>query len=294
MITQIKQVSTGQGKVKNKHLYPLNFKENSLPLFIVPGAGGKTDMFRSLCNVLKRACTIYGLDMMGTQKKEVPLGSITEIAEQNIRWVREVQPVGPYRFMGHSFGAYVMYEMVRQLEAENETIDFITVLDQDIKFLDGITDKSDRIEFLLGLAKDYYESFRILAPPYPDWSAELRARLQDREMKDMMPCITSFIMQQRPQKHSRIEYCSRLINIRHYNASIAYYPSGRIKANVIILKGTANPWNTPDETLGWSGYASNINVVEMPGNHHNIVKTDNAINVAKYLFNRLDGQKLTI
>jgi thioesterase domain-containing protein len=275
-------------KPKSKHLYPLTFRENSLPLFIIPGAGGKTDMFGSLCRVLKRACTIYGLDMMGTQRGETPLDNIPEIAAQNIRWIREVQPEGPYRFLGHSFGAYVMYEMVQQLEAAGDVVDFIAVLDQDIKWLEGFPEEDDRIGFLMRLSRDYYQSFRILAPPYPDWSQELRSRLETRSMKEMIPCIAAFAGQQFPHRQHRIEYVSRLINIRHYNASITYHLSGTIKTNVIILKGTAIPWDSVDETLGWSGYAGNVKVYDIPGNHHNIVKGDNIILLARCLFQYLD------
>lgn len=275
-------------RAKSKHLYPLAFRENSLPLFIVPGAGGKTDMFGSLCRALKRACTIYGLDMMGSQRNETPLDNIPEIAAQNIRWVREVQPAGPYRFLGHSFGAYVMYEMVRQLEAAGDTVDFVAVLDQDIKFLEGFPEDGDKIDFLMGLSRDYYQSFRILAPPYPDWSQELRSRLETCSMKEMIPCIAAFMSRQLPHRQHRIEYVSRLINIRHYNACVAYHPSGTIKTNVIILKGTAIPWNDVDETLGWSAYASNVKVFDIPGNHHNIVKGDNIILLARCLFKYLD------
>lgn len=95
------------GKARNNHLYLLNYEENTLPLFIIPGIGGKTDRFRMFGKILRHVCTVYGLEMLGTQRDETPLTSLEEIASLNIEWIRQVQPCGPYSFVAQSFGGYI-------------------------------------------------------------------------------------------------------------------------------------------------------------------------------------------
>jgi thioesterase domain-containing protein len=46
-----------------------------------------------------------------------------------VRAMRRVQPHGPYRVVGHSFGGVVAYEIAHQLLAEQETMEFIGLID---------------------------------------------------------------------------------------------------------------------------------------------------------------------
>jgi thioesterase domain-containing protein len=43
--------------------------------------------------------------------------------------VREVQPEGPYRIGGYSFGVYVAYEMARQLERDGQDVARLVLMD---------------------------------------------------------------------------------------------------------------------------------------------------------------------
>ncbi|MDD1594854.1 hypothetical protein C7U85_39355, partial [Bradyrhizobium sp. WBAH42] len=43
--------------------------------------------------------------------------------------VRGVQPHGPYRLVGWSFGGLVVYEMARQFQALGEQVEFLALLD---------------------------------------------------------------------------------------------------------------------------------------------------------------------
>lgn len=46
-----------------------------------------------------------------------------------IQHMREVQPSGPYRLLGYSFGCAVTFEMALQLQAAEEPIDSVILLD---------------------------------------------------------------------------------------------------------------------------------------------------------------------
>ena len=52
------------------------------------------------------------------------------MAASYLREIKTVQPEGPYRLGGHCSGAWVAFEMARQLEAAGEQIDTLVLVDQ--------------------------------------------------------------------------------------------------------------------------------------------------------------------
>ena len=52
------------------------------------------------------------------------------MASHYIAEMKGIQPEGPYRVAGYSFGGVVAYEMARQLEAGGETVAFLGLLDR--------------------------------------------------------------------------------------------------------------------------------------------------------------------
>lgn len=55
--------------------------------------------------------------------------SVAELAAVHLAAIRQVQPNGPYRLAGYSFGALVALEMARRLTAEGQSIEFLFLLD---------------------------------------------------------------------------------------------------------------------------------------------------------------------
>ena len=52
-----------------------------------------------------------------------------EMAERYIREIRRVQPEGPYRIGGYSFGGLVAYEMAQQLQAQEQEVALLALFD---------------------------------------------------------------------------------------------------------------------------------------------------------------------
>jgi amino acid adenylation domain-containing protein len=103
-------------------LAPLRGTGTRPPLFCIPGSGGHVFMYRELTDRLGPEQPVYGLNLPGTDGREAVECRVERIAARFIDEVRKVQPVGPYRLAGYSFGGLVAYEMARQLkEAGRET-----------------------------------------------------------------------------------------------------------------------------------------------------------------------------
>ncbi|NXO39594.1 FAS synthase, partial [Locustella ochotensis] len=82
------------------------------PLFLVHPIEGSIAVFYTLASRLHIPC--YGLQCT----KAAPLDSIQSLATYYIDCMKQIQPEGPYRIAGYSFGACVAFEMCSQLQAQ--------------------------------------------------------------------------------------------------------------------------------------------------------------------------------
>ncbi|XP_071429466.1 fatty acid synthase [Pithys albifrons albifrons] len=82
------------------------------PLFLVHPIEGSVAVFSTLASRLHMPC--YGLQCT----KAAPLDSIQSLAAYYIGCMKQIQPEGPYRIAGYSFGACVAFEMCSQLQAQ--------------------------------------------------------------------------------------------------------------------------------------------------------------------------------
>ena len=110
-------------------LVPMQTKGDKTPIFAVPGAGGNVLSFQALCHALGDGQPFYGLQAVGLDGKTSPLDSVEKTAEENISALKSVQPTGPYRLIGHSYGGVVAFEMARILLQQNEKIASLIMLD---------------------------------------------------------------------------------------------------------------------------------------------------------------------
>ncbi len=99
------------------------------PFFCVHGVGGNVVGFRDLARHLGPDQPFYALQPQGLDGKRACLTSIPEMAERYIQEIRRVQPEGPYRIGGYSFGGLVAYEMAQQLEAQGEEVALLALFD---------------------------------------------------------------------------------------------------------------------------------------------------------------------
>jgi hypothetical protein len=72
---------------------------------------------------------VYGLPAQGTDGQKRPHTTVEAMAAHAIRLMREVQPAGPYSLVGYCSGAWVAFEMARQLEAEGDKVDRLVLID---------------------------------------------------------------------------------------------------------------------------------------------------------------------
>ncbi|MEQ1514796.1 MAG: amino acid adenylation domain-containing protein, partial [Lysobacteraceae bacterium] len=100
-----------------------------LPIFAVPGAGGNVLSFRALSEALGPDQPFFGLQAVGLDGRTPPLETVEATATANVAAIRTIQPQGPYRLIGHSYGGVVAYEMARLLMEQGEDVADLVLLD---------------------------------------------------------------------------------------------------------------------------------------------------------------------
>jgi aspartate racemase len=99
------------------------------PFFCVHGVGGNVVGFRDLARHMGPDQPFYALQPQGLDGKRPCMTSVAEMAESYLREIRRVQPEGPYRIGGYSFGGLVAYEMAQQLRAHEQDVSLLALFD---------------------------------------------------------------------------------------------------------------------------------------------------------------------
>ncbi|AZQ32223.1 non-ribosomal peptide synthetase [Streptomyces cyaneochromogenes] len=128
-------------------LLPLRGRGGATPLFFLHPGGGFSWCYSGLVRQLPADVPVYGIQARGLDGPEgsgaLP-GSLEDMAEDYLAVIRSVQPSGPYRLAGWSFGGLTAQALAVRLRAEGEEVAMLAILDS---YPPGEhTDTSDPVE----------------------------------------------------------------------------------------------------------------------------------------------------
>jgi thioesterase domain-containing protein len=104
-------------------------KPGQIPFFCVHAIGGAVFSYIELAQSLGPDQPFYALQARGLDGRSQPFDDLEEMAAEYVRAIRTVQPEGPYRLGGWSFGGAVAFEMARQLRAAGDRVELLALLD---------------------------------------------------------------------------------------------------------------------------------------------------------------------
>lgn len=110
-------------------LLPLQADGDRPPLFCVHPGMGMSWCYSGLVRHLADDQPLYGLQTRALTTPGALPGSVSEIAEEYLERIRGVQPHGPYRLLGWSFGGLVVHEMAVRLQETGEEVSFLGLMD---------------------------------------------------------------------------------------------------------------------------------------------------------------------
>ncbi|MTD22269.1 amino acid adenylation domain-containing protein, partial [Pseudomonas sp. CCM 7891] len=108
-------------------LVPVRVEGSQPPLFLIHEFSGMDVYFPALGQHLPGDFPIYGLPGMPLGQPQ--LQTMEGLATRLVSVIRSVQPHGPYRLAGWSFGGVLAYEVALQLQGQDEPVAFLGLID---------------------------------------------------------------------------------------------------------------------------------------------------------------------
>lgn len=108
---------------------PLRHFGEGEPLFLIHGVDGTVSRFHKLVKHLDPRWKIYGIQAQALLGDEIALTRVEDLASYYLKEVRDVQPHGPYHFLGYSFGGLIAFEMARQVHRWGEQVGMVGLID---------------------------------------------------------------------------------------------------------------------------------------------------------------------
>ena len=256
------------------------------PLFICAGMFGNILNLRQLGQLIGNERPVYGLQARGLYGEQDPHETFEDMARDYIAEIRAVQPEGPYLLAGFSGGGLIALEMAHQLKASGVTVAIVAMLDTpipetvELSVSDKVTMRMQDIEREGSGFFVRYAKWRIA------WEAQRllnRNNVQQQATGDQFhsEAVRAAFM----RAHSRFEakvYDGDVLLLRP-RLKIAYRLSR--DRNLNSTRERLRPDN------GWSPYIPNLTVMEVPGNHDNMVLEPNVRVLAGHLCKALDDSE---
>jgi phthiocerol/phenolphthiocerol synthesis type-I polyketide synthase D len=247
-------------------------------VFLFHPAGGPTSVYRELVRLLPEGHPVYGFERIDDED------TVEAKAACYVELIREIQPQGPYRLGGWSFGGCLAYETARRLDGPVDLvvlIDTILPLPAPGKPADLLLDRFDR--FAEHVSKTYGVPFAIPRDELAglDEDAQIR-RVLDR-LTEQVPDLGAGVL-----RHQYESYVDARVAER--------YTPERYDGRVLLLRAqdphplttTLDPrYLRTDDTLGWDEYCPALEVARVPGDHVSMIDPPHVTALAAELAARL-------
>jgi amino acid adenylation domain-containing protein len=249
-------------------LVPLQPAGSQTPFFCVHEVTGSVHRYVSLAQHLGLDQPLYALQTPTFENGREAYRDLAEMASDYVKAVREIQPEGPYRIGGWSFGGVVAFEMAQQLEKAGHEVSLLAMLDSAApRPRAGDAEAADEITLLVGLARLHNvtlsaERLRPLAP-----QARLDYVLEQVRLVDANAAVEL----DASQMQSMLD--AARVNLR---AQTLYAPRLYPKRITVFRSAEALPDDATDArfqiyqdpTLGWGALSGEpVEVHTIPGNH---------------------------
>ncbi len=268
-IEQLASLLRSSVNTPNSLLVPIKTSGNQPPLFCIHPVGGNVLCYADLASHLDRDYPVYGLQALGLDGKQPPLTSVEEMASHYIEAIEQVQPQGPYHLIGWSMGGVIAYEMAQQLQAKNEPVALLTLIDSSAPTVMPLPSEIDEAMIVNLLAQDwgglygqeldiFLETLRKLEP-----SEQVKHLFEQAKQQAIFPPE----IETEQLQNLREVFQTNLIAMYHYQPK-AY------SGSILLLKASEIlPEVIEDPTHGWGHLVlDDIQTHTITGDHYTIMK----------------------
>ncbi len=267
--------------IKNDILIALQKEGERQPIFLAPPAGGEASAFLPLTKSLGKNQPLYGFQCSGLDGESLVMTSVEEMASLFIDEMQKIDPHGPYRIGGYSFGGDIACEMVRQLYNKGYKVEELLIFES-MAPIEGVIDLSENkvdnalfSEVVLQLVSDISNLFNTTLTID---SSELNNKSKDEQLE---------VLYNQIKKHPKLAPLEKQIKGRVLvyitNSIIKYVYKDVEKTDVSIVV-----FKTEEEglegDLGWGALTNReVKVFNVSGNHGTMLDEPNTALIAMHI-----------
>jgi thioesterase domain-containing protein/acyl carrier protein len=284
---------------KVEHLWnvmvPIRTKGSLAPIFLIHGAGLNVLMFQSLARFLHPERPIYALQARRMDSEHCHNCTIPKIAADYLQEIKQIQPSGPYHLLGYSIGGFIVFEMTKQLEKNQDAVAFAGLIDSVAAFTKESKKRYQRAidAVLTPFAK---LAFNVQAFFKEEQSERRRFLMQKKNnlKVTLYTTLSKFKLIKLPvngleRSQERGAYTVNASTIAMTKA-LEQYELEPIATRIDLFKASkASFYIRERANYGWEPYLQNgLNVHLVPGDHNHIFTPPNDQVFAELLGNRLN------
>jgi amino acid adenylation domain-containing protein len=241
------------------------------PFFFIHPIGGSAYCYAVLAAHLERAYTVYALQSLGLQDVQHLQGSVAEMADTYLKEIKNVQPEGPYRIGGWSFGGLVAFEVARRLRKQGEEVALLALFDSYAPIGNEARPALNERDLQVRFLRD------LLSTTVSEQADEWEAILSNRQDPDkVIPLLKErgMLPQEFDKQHVDRMYkvfCANVQAERHYSLAPE---EERLQVPVLLVRAEAGFDEEDDPLLGWGPWicSSCIQVKSVSANHYSLMQ----------------------
>jgi thioesterase domain-containing protein len=268
-------------------LNPLKPGGSERPLFFVHGIGGETETLGRVAGHLPEGLPVFGIDVPVEGGTPRPSDSVPAMAAAYVEELKGVQPRGPYRLAGYSFGGSVAFEMACQLDRAGERVEPLIVIDHvppPTRYEPFDPAPSNLVKVTCNLFR--WVGTTLLDPLEEDATLAWAARRAYRQFR------RAVVGKLRGPAKLDTDYVfstavsATILGVMevHTRALRSFTPSP-YRGPVTLIRASTLPLFRPyGRDLGWRRHAPRLRVRVVRGNHTSILKGLRAALVAREVF----------
>ncbi len=256
------------------------------PLFFAPAAGADAFTLHEISKALAPRVRVIGMAYPGLDRTRPFLSRVDDLVDRFLPHVLALQPDGPIRVAGSSFGGLVARELARRLRAAGRTGDLVALLDT---YAPGYPRRRP------GLRATWAAVLRRLMPPLQvdePFSADLLG--EGMRMKRRAIAMRLRLMASRrlllPKRGERFLWLYEACVLAKRRYRPQPYPG-----DAVLFRASVQPSSAiyrDDPMLGWTGlFAGKFDIIEYPGMHADHLRAPVADTIAGELVRRCAAEE---
>jgi amino acid adenylation domain-containing protein len=248
-------------------IVPIKPEGHKPPIFLIHGAGANVTSFYGLAKHLDKDQPVYGIRSKGLNGVDKPLHSIEEMASYYIQEIKKVHPFGIFHLGGQSFGAYVAFEMAKQLKGLGQAVGKIILFD--VPAYQSETKLTEWGKFKMKIEREIEK--RVidvsLATQHPDAFKRMKASSFTRKGNFLKKW---FGIEKDKEASDLFLTIEKIRNINH--KAMDEYILSPYDGDIILFKAKIKTFLVKDkEFYGWKPYAREVIPVEVGGDHNSMI-----------------------